>query len=57
MKAELLQMSAQEQSRMEVIRLHIDGHIKQKVAVKRMGLGVHQVRRLARAYGFMVLKH
>jgi len=50
MKAELLQMSAQEQSRMEVIRLYIDGHIKQKVAAKRMGLGVRQVRRLARAY-------
>ncbi len=28
-------MSTQGQSRMEVIRLYIDGHIKQKVAAKR----------------------
>ena len=30
MKAELLQMSQQEQSRSEVMRLYIEGHIKKK---------------------------
>ncbi len=40
MKAELLHMSVQEQSCMEVIRLYIDDHIKQKVVAKRMGLGI-----------------
>jgi len=50
MKAELLHMSKQEQSRAEVIHLYIEGHIKQKSAAKRMGLGTRQVRRLAKKY-------
>ena len=50
MKAELLHMSEQEQSRTEVICLYIDGYIKQNVAAKRMSLGTRQVRRLAKAY-------
>jgi len=50
MKAELLHMSHQEQSRLEVMRLYIDGHIKQKEAARRMGLSTRQVRRLAREY-------
>jgi len=50
MKAELLHMSVQEQSRSEVIRLYIEGHIKQKSAAKRIGLSGRQVRRLAKAY-------
>jgi len=50
MRAEILHMSEQEQSRTEVIRLYIDGYIKQHVAAKRMGLGTRQVRRLAKAY-------
>ena len=43
-------MSEQEQSRTEVIRLYVDGYIKQNVAAKRMKLGTRQVRRLAKAY-------
>ena len=43
-------MSEQEQSRTEVIRLYVDGYIKQNVAAKRMGLSTRQVRRLAKAY-------
>jgi len=50
MKAELLRMSHQEQSRLEVMRLYIDGQIKQKEAARRMGLSTRQVRRLARGY-------
>lgn len=50
MKAELLHMSVQEQSRSEVIRLHIEGHIKQKTAAKRMGVSTRQVRRIAKEY-------
>lgn len=50
MKAELLQMSQQEQSRSEVIRLYIEGYIKQKEAARRIGLSTRQVRRLAKAY-------
>jgi transposase len=43
-------MSDQEQSRAEVICLYIEGHIKQKVAAKRVGLGKRQVRRLAKEF-------
>lgn len=50
MKAELLLMSHQEQSRSEVMHLYIEGHIKQKEAARRMGLSTRQVRRMARAY-------
>ncbi len=50
MKAELLHMSHQEQLRLEVMRLYIDGHIKQKEAARRMGLSTRQVRRLLRGY-------
>jgi predicted DNA-binding protein (UPF0251 family) len=50
MKTELLHMSKREQSRTEVIRLYIEGHIKQKSAAKRIGLSVRQVRRLTKAY-------
>jgi len=50
MKAELLHMSEQEQSRTEVIGLYVEGYIKQHIAAKRMGLGTRQVRRLAKEY-------
>ncbi len=50
MKAEISHMSAQEQSRSEVIRLYIEGYIKQKETAKRMGLSSRQVRRIAKAY-------
>ena len=50
MKAELLHMSHQEQSRLEVMHLYIDGQIKQKEAARRMGLSTRQIRRLARGY-------
>ncbi|MDQ6980761.1 MAG: ISNCY family transposase [Ghiorsea sp.] len=50
MKAELLQMSEQEQSRSEVKRLYIEGHIRQKSAAKRMGISTRQTRRIAKAY-------
>lgn len=50
MKAELLHMSAQEQSRSEVILLYIEGHIKQKIAAKRIDLSTRQVRRIAKDY-------
>jgi len=50
MRAEILHMSDQEQSRAEVICLYIEGHIKQKVAAKRVGLGKRQVRRLAKEF-------
>ncbi len=50
MKAELLHMSRQEQSRSEVMRLYTEGHIKQKEAAKRMDLSARQVRRIAKAY-------
>jgi len=47
MKADILLMSKQEQERSEVIRLHVEGHIKQKDAGNRLGLSTRQVRRLA----------
>jgi len=50
MKAEILHMSKLEQARSEVMRLYVDGYIKQKEAGKRMVLSVRQVRRLAKAY-------
>ena len=50
MKAELLQMSQQEQSRSEIMRLYVEGYIKQKDAARRMNLSTRQVRRLARGY-------
>ena len=50
MKAEILHMSKTEQGRSEVMRLYVDGYIKQKEAGKRMGLSVRQVRRLAKGY-------
>mgnify|MGYP000019396466 CR=1 FL=1 len=50
MKAELLHMSQQEQWRSEVMRLYVEGYIKQKEAARRMGLSTRQVRRLAREY-------
>ena len=43
-------MSEQEQSRTEVIRLYVEGYIKQHVAAKRMRLGTRQVRRLSKDY-------
>ena len=50
MKAKLLHMSEQEQSRSEVIRLYIEGHIKQNVAAKCMGVSTRQVRCIAKEY-------
>jgi len=50
MKADILLMSKKEQDRSEVIRLHIEGYIKQKDAGKRLGLSSRQVRRLAAVY-------
>jgi len=50
MEAELLHMSQQEQSRSEIIRLYVEGYIKQKDAARRMDLSTRQVRRLAREY-------
>jgi len=50
MEAELLHMSQQEQSRSEVMRLYVEGYIKQKDAAGRMGLSTRQVRRLAHSY-------
>ena len=50
MKVEILHMSKQEQSRSEVIRLYIEGHIKQNTAAKRMGVSTRQVRRIAKEY-------
>ncbi|WP_018294686.1 hypothetical protein [Mariprofundus ferrooxydans] len=38
MKAEMLLMSKKEQDRSEVIRLHVEGHIKQKGAARRIGV-------------------
>ena len=38
MEAELLHMSQQEQSRSEVMRLYVEGYIKQKETAHRMGL-------------------
>jgi len=39
MKAELLHMSHQEQSRLEVMRLYIDGHIRSLLQEKTMMSG------------------
>jgi len=50
MKVEILHMSKQEQSRSEVIRLYIEGHIKQSVAAKRIDVSTRQVRRIAKEY-------
>ena len=50
MKADLLHMSEQEQSRTEVICLYVEDYIKQHVAVKRMKLDSRQARRLAKDY-------
>jgi len=50
MKADILLMSKQEQERSEIIRLHIEGHLKQKKAAKRLGLSTRQVRRLTVSY-------
>jgi len=50
MKAEILHMSDQEQSRAEIICLYVEGHIKQKTAAKRIGLSTRQIRRHAKEY-------
>lgn len=50
MKAEALVMSRKEQERSEVMRLYVEGHIKQKEAARRIGVSTRQVRNLARAY-------
>jgi len=50
MKAEILTMSKKEQDRSEVIRLHVEGFIKQKDAGNRLGLSIRQIRRLAAGY-------
>jgi len=50
MKAEMLVMSKKEQDRSEVIRLYVEGHIKQKEAARRIGVSTRQVRNLVRAY-------
>jgi len=50
MKAEMMRMSKQEQARSEVMRLYIEGYIKQRRAAKRMGLSTRQVRRIAKDY-------
>ncbi|MDX8381931.1 MAG: helix-turn-helix domain-containing protein [Ghiorsea sp.] len=43
-------MSKPEQARSEVMRLYVDGYIKQKESSKRIGLSVRQVRRRAKSY-------
>jgi len=50
MKAELLHMNHQKQFRSVIVRLYVEGYIKQKDAYRRIGLSTHQVRRLAKAY-------
>ena len=50
MKAEIICMSQREQSRSEVMRLYVEGHIKQKETARRMGLSTRQVRRMVKAY-------
>jgi len=44
MEAELLMMSKKEQDRSEVIRLYVEGYIKQKEAAKRLGISARQIR-------------
>jgi len=48
MKAELLQVSHQEQSRSEIMGLYVEDYIKQKDAARRMNLSTRQDQRLAR---------
>ncbi|RME05332.1 MAG: ISNCY family transposase [Bacteroidetes bacterium] len=43
-------MSRKEQDRSEVIRLHVEGHIKQKDTARRIGVSTRQVRNLVRKY-------
>lgn len=50
MEAELLVMSKKEQDRSEVIRLYVEGSIKQKEAAKRLGVSTRQIRNVAHAY-------
>lgn len=50
MKAEMLVISKKEQDRSEVVRLHVEGHIRQKEAARRVGVSTRQVRNLVRAY-------
>jgi transposase len=50
MQAEMLVMSRKEQDRSEVIRLVVEGYIKQKEAAGRLGLSTRQVRNLAHAW-------
>jgi len=50
MKAEMILMSRKEQERAEVIRLYIDGHVRQKEVARRIGISTRQVRNLVREY-------
>jgi len=50
MEAERLSMSKKEQDRSEVIRLYVEGYIKQKDAAKRVGISTRQIRNVAHAY-------
>ena len=51
MQEEMLQMSKKELERSQVIRMAVEGQIKQKNAAKRLGLrSTRQVRRLVREY-------
>jgi len=50
MAAEVILMSGKEQARSEVLRLYVEGHIKQKEVARRLGLSTRQVRNLVRAY-------
>jgi len=52
MKTETLTMSRKEQDRSEVMRLYVEGHIKQKEAARRLKLSTRQVRNLAHAYRY-----
>ena len=50
MEAERLSMSKKEQDRSEVIRLYVEGYIKQKEAAKRLAVSTRQIRNVAHAY-------
>jgi len=51
MQEEMLQMSKKELDRLQVIRMAVEGQIKQKEAAKRLGLkSTRQVRRLVKEY-------
>jgi predicted DNA-binding protein (UPF0251 family) len=50
MEAERLIMIKKEQDRSEVIRLYVEGYIKQKEAAKRLGISTRQIRNVAHAY-------